>query len=253
MVEEDQTSLVISNKYTVRLAQTEEELQKAQSLRYLVFNIELDEGLEQSHNQQLDIDKYDSQCDHLLVIDHEEDKVIGTYRMQTFDQANEHLGFYTADEFSLWSIPEKMLNQSVEVGRACIHQDHRNGRVLYLLWRGIAKYMQMKSARYLFGCCSLSSTNPKEGWIAMDYLKHNNHMHQELYVDTTPDYHCPESERSPDAWQDVNLPQLFRLYLGLGAKVLSRPALDHAFKTIDFLIVVDINELDAQTRTLFFK
>ena len=253
MVEEDQTSLAISHKYTVRLAQTEEELRQAQSLRYMVFNVELDEGLEQSHNCQLDADDYDSQCDHLLVIDHEEDKVIGTYRMQTFDMANKHRGFYTSDEFCLSTITQTVLEESVEVGRACIHQEHRNGRVLYLLWRGIAKYMLMKSSRYLLGCCSLSSTDPQEGWITMDYLRHNNYTHEEFNIDATPDYHCPESKRSSDAWQEVSLPQLFRLYLDLGAKVLSKPALDRSFKTIDFLILVDIEELDAKTRALFFK
>lgn len=252
MLNEDQT-LITSNKYSVELAKTEYELRQAQSLRYKVFNVELEEGLERSHNHQLDVDKYDAQCDHLLVRERKTDTVIGTYRMQTHAQAQNHHGFYTADEFQMAEIPQEVLKNSVEVGRACIHRDHRNGRVLYLLWRGIAKYMQTYNARYLLGCCSLKSTDPKQGWIMMDYLQHNGHIHSQYRIRATADYNCPPADRQPDAWKRVEPPQLFRLYLDLGAKVLSKPALDKDFKTIDYLIIVDVEELDEQTRALFFK
>lgn len=246
-------SLVISGKYLVELAQSQQEVRKAQSLRYQIFNIELDEGLEASHTRQLDIDKYDPQCDHLLVVDRKTEQVIGTYRMQTYEKAQNHHGFYTEDEFVMDGLPKEILEKAVEVGRACIHQDHRNGRVLYLLWRGIAEYMKQTSTRYLFGCCSLSTTDPEEGWIAMDYLQNNNYLHNLYYLAARPAYICPETDRNPIAWQETSLPQLFRLYLDLGAKVLSEPAIDGEFKTIDFLVLVDTHKLDERTRVLFFK
>lgn len=237
----------------MELAQSDQEVRKAQSLRYQVFNIELDEGLEASHPRQLDIDKYDPQCDHLLVIERKNRQVIGTYRMQTYEKAQRHHGFYTEDEFVMDGLPHEILENAVEVGRACIHQDHRNGRVLYLLWRGIAEYMKRTSSRYLFGCCSLSSTDPKEGWIAMDYLKHYHHLHPKYHLRAKQTYFCPETDRNADDWKEMTLPQLFRLYLNLGAKVLSEPAIDAEFKTIDFLVLVDTQKLDEQTRVLFFK
>lgn len=245
--------LTSSNRYSVRFAETERDLRAAQSLRFRVFNLELGEGLAKSHENQLDADKYDMQCDHLMVLERSSDNVIGTYRMQTYDTARKNHGFYTADEFDLSDLPVEMLNQSVEVGRACIEKEHRNGRVLYLLWRGIAEYMKLTSSRYLFGCCSITSTDPREGWIVMDYLRHNGYLHEKHYIDTTSKYECPESERSENAWQAIRLPQLFRLYIDLGAKTLSKPALDREFKTIDYLIVEDINQLDERSKTLFFR
>lgn len=247
------TELVSSNRYVVRMAETEADLRKAQSLRYQVFNLELGEGLEESHKYKLDIDKYDPQCDHLLVIERDTEEVIGTYRMQTYGTARQHKGFYTADEFMLSELPDHILNDSVEVGRACIHQDHRNGRVLYLLWRGIAEYMKITESRYLFGCCSITSTDPEEGWVVMDYLREEGLMHDQYQLETTPEFHCPQKERDEQAWKEVTLPQLFRLYIDVGAKVLSKPALDKDFKTIDFLILVDIQQLDERTRALFLK
>lgn len=245
--------LISSNRYKVRFAESEDDLRAAQSLRFQVFNLELGEGLQKSYKNERDADKYDQQCNHLLVLERDTDKVIGTYRMQTYDTARKHHGFYTSDEFNISAISEKILNKSVEVGRACIAKEHRNGRVLYLLWRGIAEFMKLTSSRYLFGCCSITSTDPKDGWIVMDYLRHNGHVHDQYYLDTTSQYDCPEVEREDEAWQNVKLPQLFRLYIDLGAKTLSKPALDSNFKTIDYLIIVDIKKLDERSKALFLK
>ncbi len=87
----------------------------------------------------------------------------------------------------------------------------------------------------------------------MDYLRHNDHLHGDYHLDTTSKFECPKVERDEDAWQNVKLPQLFRLYIDLGAKTLSKPALDNEFKTIDYLIIVDIKQLDERSKTLFFK
>ena len=48
------------------------------------------------------------------------------------------------------------------------------------------------------------------------------------------------------------LPKLFSLYLRYGAKVCGEPALDRFFKTIDYLVLLDLADLDAQSRRIFF-
>lgn len=253
MAFEQSETLLISNRYIVRLAENGRDIKKAQALRYRVFNVELGEGLSSSEDMQLDADKYDNQCDHLLVINREDDAIIGTYRMQTYRMASENEGLYTSDEFDLSKIPKNKLKLSVEVGRACIEQEHRNGRVLYLLWRGLAKYLKLKGSRYLFGCCSITSQDPREAWIVMDYLKQNNYLHDKFLIDTKEKYDCEYVERDSKAWKSISLPQLFRLYMSLGAKVLSKPALDKDFKTIDYLVMLDIEKLDERSRMLFFQ
>ena len=245
--------LLSTNRYELRLARSEAELRAAQSLRYRVFNLELGEGLEESHEYGLDIDRYDMQCDHLIVIEQQSDRVIGTYRLQTYQKAEKCHGLYTSDEFDLTTLPSDILKKAVEVGRACIEKQHRNGRVLYLLWRGIAKYIQMTDSRYLLGCCSVKSIDPQEGWIVWDYLQHNDLIHPSIEVSTKTNYVCPKTTRKSVAWKQVSLPELFNLYIDLGAKVLSKPALDSNFKTIDFLILVDIQNLDDRSRALFFR
>lgn len=246
-------NLITSNKYNVRFAQNEEDVKAAQHLRFKVFNLELGEGLSSSYEQQLDVDDFDNQCHHLLVIEKGQGDVIGTYRMQTYRMAQKGKGLYTSEEFDLSSIPGEILDKSIEVGRACIAKEHRNGRVLYLLWRGLAEYMSKMKSRYLFGCCSITSQDPAEGWQVMKYLKQKNHLHPDVMVDTTEPFKCKKVEDGKTEWEGSELPQLFRLYMDLGAKVCSPPAIDRNFKTIDYLVLLDVEKLDERTKLLFFK
>jgi putative hemolysin len=244
---------ISSRKYTVKLASCREQIEEALRLRFDVFNIELGEGLDHSYQSQMDEDEFDQQFHHLLVIDNESGKVIGTYRMQTSEMAERGHGFYTQSEFDISMFPEKVLNNAVELGRACIHRDHRNGRVLFLLWRGLAEYTQLTGKKYLFGCCSLTSQDPIEGLQAYRMLQDGGYLHPEYSIKVQPEYVCEVLADHDYKVADISIPQLFRLYLEQNSKVCSLPALDRKFKTIDFLILLDVNDLPEQSRALFFK
>lgn len=247
-------NIISNNRYIVRFAQGISDVQAAQRLRFNVFNAELGEGLDDSHYQQLDSDKYDAQCHHLLVIHREDERVIGTYRMQPYDMACSKAGLYSAEEFNLCTIPRHILKQSVEVGRACIEKEHRNGRVLYLLWRGIAQYLNYMKARYLLGCCSITSQSEQEGWLVMKYLREHELLHNQIMVSIMPAYQCRSMQEAVHSQRKTEgLPQLFRLYMDLGARVCSPPAIDRAFKTIDYLVILDVENLDERTKILFFN
>jgi putative hemolysin len=239
-------------RYEVRFVQNAEELDAVLKLRFNIFNLELDEGLESSFLTQRDQDEFDRTCHHLIVVDRKNGEVIGTYRMQTDEMASAAHGFYSAGEFDLTRLPDEVAKSSVEVGRACIAAAHRNGRVLFLLWRGLAIYMILTRKRYLFGCCSLTSQNPVEGKQAMNYLQASGHVHPELQV--LPQPHClcyPDDFVAPENLR-VKIPRLFRIYLEYGAKVCGPPAIDRHFKTIDYLVMLDIATLDQRTFRMFF-
>lgn len=245
--------LIPGHKYSVKIAETRGQVEEALRLRFDVFNIELGEGLTTSFDREMDEDEYDAQCDHLIVVENETDKIIGTYRMQDSAMATAGNGFYTLSEFNLQEFPNDILDNAVELGRACIHRDHRSGRVLYLLWRGLAKYLQISEKRYLFGCCSLTSQSPEEGQAVYRVLKSKGYLHSEFNISVQPEFECLSLVGKSDFSEEVKLPQLFRLYLDIGTKVCSEPALDHTFKTIDFLILLDIESLSDQSKALFFR
>ena len=125
--------------YATRLARDAGEIRAAQALRFEVFNVELNEGLEQSFATGLDEDPFDAVCDHLIVEHLPSQNIVGTYRLQTGANAANHLGYYSAQEFE-FQVFESLRNEIVELGRACVHIKHRNLVVLGLLWKGIAGY-----------------------------------------------------------------------------------------------------------------
>jgi len=220
--------------YRVRLASSPAELRAAQALRFEVFNLELDEGLVQSYDTGLDADPYDEICDHLLVTDAEDDSVVGTYRLQTGVRAQEGLGYYSEREFAFAPF-EAARSQVLELGRACIHQGHRNFAVLNLLWKGIATYAQAHGVRYLLGCSSLTSQDEAGGLAAFRHLAPNL---------APPDWQTePKAAfvcHGAAAAAAPRIPRLLAAYLALGARICGAPAIDREFRTIDFLTWLDI-------------
>src|SRR5882672_666263 len=209
---------IADGKYEVRLAQTAAEIDAALKLRFEVFNLELEEGLDSSFQTGRDRDEFDATCHHLIAKDLSNGRVIGTYRLRTIEQAASAEGFYSNAEFDLHQLPVSVLNQSVELGRACIAQSHRNRQVLFLLWKALALYVATERKRFLFGCCSLTSQDAWEGNQLLRQLTDGGHLHQTLFVPVQPAYECGADDSEEPGLGQVKLPKLFSTYLGIGAK-----------------------------------
>jgi putative hemolysin len=177
-------------RYRLRLAETAADREAACRLRFKVFNIELGEGLESSYHTGLDVDRFDTVCEHLLVEDKTNRRVVGTYRMQSGSTAARHLGYYSGQEFCL--APYEPLRPGIlELGRASIDREHRTPEVLMLLWRGIARYATDMGLRYLLGCSSLNSNDPAEGWQMYRQLE-NFRVPREFETMPTAAYALPD-------------------------------------------------------------
>ena len=245
-------------RYRARFAASEADLDAILRLRFEVFNLELGEGFEASFETGRDEDAFDRTCHHLLVEDTARDGlVVGTYRMQTNEMATDG-GFYSAGEFDLSNLPPDVLAQAVEVGRACISREHRNRQILFLLWKGLARYMTSNHKRYLFGCCSLTSQDPCEGTAALAHLRREGFLHPTVLLPPRPGFECACSEAAhtgaePAEPAPYDLPLLFKTYLRYGALVCGPPAIDRDFKTIDFLVLFDVRAMEPRTYNLFFE
>ncbi len=237
--------------YVLSFAQTEHALRRAQLLRFNVFNLELGEGLSESYVLGRDEDEFDATCHHLIITHTPSNDVIGTYRLQIAEMAAQGHGFYSNTEFDLSTLPPEVLNGAVELGRACIAKDHRVPQVLFLLWQGIAIYMMAFNKDYLFGCCSLTSQDPHEGKQVMTILHAQNAIHPNLHVLPRPEFECYPPCFQLDRPNDAKVPKLFRAYLRMGAKVLGPPAIDQQFKTIDYLVLFDRNNMSADAQKFF--
>ncbi len=231
-----------------RLALTEEERMAAYRLRFLVFNLEMNEGLDSAYADGYDRDHFDDVCDHLIVEDRRTNAVVGTYRMQMGNVAGQYFGYYSEQEFCFTPY-ELMRSQIVELGRACIHRDYRSSDVLHLLWRGIARYALVNGARYMMGCCSLTSQDPEMGHAVYETLQ-GFMVTPELRTVATKQYALPGATVT---MPNVQAPKLLRAYLTIGAKICSGPAIDRLFKTIDFLTLLDLQGLHPRVAKRFLE
>jgi putative hemolysin len=238
--------LAQSSAYEVALATTLDEVRACQRLRYTVFNAELGEGLDSSHALGLDRDRFDVICDHLLVRETESGEVVGTYRMQTGYRAKGNAGYYS-EEFFEFAPYEKLRSQMLELGRACVHREHRDSVVLMLLWKGIFRYALKTGARYLVGCSSLTSQDPADGAALFETLRPTHLIRDDLQTMPHGSHALPSAETA--GFGAVQAPRLLRTYLELSAKICGPPAIDREFKTIDFLTLLDLDEIPARMRT----
>ena len=241
--------LVVSSPihYETRLARSTDDVRAAQSLRFQVFNLELNEGLEQSYATGLDEDPFDAVCAHLIVEHLPSATIVGTYRLQTGRNAASYRGYYCAQEFEFQAF-EPFREEMIELGRACVHPQHRNLVVLGLLWKGIADYARRHGGRYLFGCSSIISQDPAVGASAYAELCRRHLAQPHWRTHPLAAYDCSLNQL---AGEPVKIPKLLRAYLTLGAKICGPPALDREFKTIDFLTLLDLETMPVLVRQKF--
>jgi putative hemolysin len=167
--------------------------------------------------------------------------------MQSGLTAAAGFGYYSAQEFD-FSPYECIRDQVLELGRASIDREHRSSEVLTLLWRGIARYAKHYGLRYLIGCSSLNSTDPVAGWSLYQALG-SQLVSSEYFTVPTAAYALPSCKC--DAAVPVKLPKLLRTYLGVGARICGPPAWDRAFGTIDFLTLLDLEQIAPAARSRF--
>jgi putative hemolysin len=236
-----------SGSYILKTATGHDELVASFRLRHEVFFQEF-QGIEVPG---LDVDQFDSHFDHLIIVHKESNKVIGTYRLScsSYSQLS-----YTEQEFVLDEI-YKLKGPQIELGRACIHKDHRKGSsVISLLWRGIIEYMNISGSQTLFGCSSVKINNPRDAALLYQSLIEQNLVMDKNLATPTSSYTMNDfdlwsvvfskglsTEESLEA-QEL-MPALLKSYLKLGAKVASVPAFDKDFDCIDLLTVLKKEEL----------
>ncbi|SMQ20913.1 ornithine-acyl[acyl carrier protein] N-acyltransferase [Streptomyces sp. Ag82_O1-12] len=227
-------------RYTVTLARDEEDVRAAQRLRHDVFAGEMG-ALLAGPQPGLDVDSFDAYCDHLLVREETTGQVVGTYRLLPPERAAVAGRLYSEGEFDLTAL-DGIRPQLVEVGRSCVHPDHRDGAVISLIWAGIARYMVDRGHEWLAGCCSVpladGGTLASATW---DRVSDKHLAPQEFRVRPllpwTP---------GPAPAARVELPALLRGYLRLGAWVCGAPAHDPDFGVADLYVLLPMSRVNAR-------
>ena len=235
---------------TVSWARHLDDVRAAQRLRFDVFAGEMGARLSTSIDGH-DIDLFDDFCEHLLVRDEATQQVIGTYRVLTPAQARRIGSTYSDTEFDLTRLRD-LRERMVELGRSCVHRDHRQGGVILALWGALAGFMHRNKLDTMIGCASIPMSHDgiNSGNAAASIWRQLSATHMApIQYQVQPRLPLPVERL--DGQLDVEPPALIRGYLRLGAKVLGAPAWDPDFNTADLPMLMRIADLPPRYRKHF--
>lgn len=228
---------------SVRWARHLDDVRAAQRLRHAVFADEMGARL-RSPLVGHDIDLFDDYCEHLLVTTADTDEVVGTYRVLTPAQARRVGSTYTDTEFDLTRL-RQVRERMVELGRSCVHRDHRTGGVILTLWSALGAFMQRNGLDVMIGCASVPMH--LDGRYAAG-------LWQRLCTDALAPIDWQVRPRLPlpldriDPAAGVEAPALVKGYLRLGAKLMGPPAWDPDFNVADLPMVMRLQDLAPRYR-----
>ena len=241
-------SLSSSPRYTLLLTTDPDDIAEVQRLRYHVFSTEPGFGLHNDHG--MDADPFDEHCDHLIVREELTGDIVGCYRMLPPPGAAAAGGLYTATEFDISAL-DGLRPSLVEMGRAVVREDHRNGAVVLMMWTGILAYLDRCGYDYVTGCVSVPVLGEGDGEPGRrirgvrDFVRSRHAAPPEFTV--RPYRPVIIGGRGLDEIAPPErpaIPPLMRGYLRLGAKVCGDPAHDPEFGVGDFPALLDKRTAD---------
>jgi putative hemolysin len=246
-LESDLDELASDVRYAVRIARNAGEVRSALRLRNEVFKREI--GISEGDSSELELDEFDFRSKHLLAIDKVTAETIGTYRINSIESIDDIGALCSATEFNVENLPSDVILNGAEIGRACISARRRGSKALFLLWKGLARYLVANKKRFVFGCCSIFTKDPDVGVAAHHKLVSRNAIHPVYAVPPRKD--VIDIDRKASA--DIELPHLFEMYLRLGAKVCGPPMYDAAFGSVDFFVLFDLEQMSDRYRRKFLQ
>ena len=225
----------------VGLASCETEILEAQKLRYRVFAEEMGARLN-TRTPGVDRDIYDPFCEHLIVRDEDQGKIVGTYRILSPQAARRVGGYYSENEFDLTRL-QHLRGRLVEIGRSCIDADYRSGAVITLLWSGLARYMQESGYDYFVGCASISMADGGHTAASLYNRLKETHL-APLEYRVFPRAALPLARLNGSL--EVDAPPLIKGYLRAGAWICGEPAWDPDFNTADLPILMPMTRVSGK-------
>lgn len=228
--------------YRVRLAMDAEDVIAAQRLRYLAFI--RDTGAA-PRDDALDSDRFDETCAHVLI--EKDGALVCCFRLMPFANGREIGRSYSAQYYNLGALAD-FPAPMVEMGRFCVHPDHRTPHVLRVAWQAMTRYVDSKGIEMLFGCSSFEGADAEAHADALALLR-ARHLAPRRWL---PLPKAPKIFRfgallrreKPDPKRGMmRMPPLLRGYLSLGGWVSDHAVIDEDLNTLHVFTGVEINNV----------
>jgi len=232
------------SRYIIRTIQTRAELESVLQFRYDIFHREFQKKI---FPFGIDWENLDPIADHLIIEDKHSKKIVGTYRLisTSFSRALYSNTEFDLDEFLL--VPGIKL----ELSRACIHRNYRNGTVISLLWRGVCEYISAIKAQYVIGCSSVNTLDGKEVARMTVSISKKRATLEGITILPREAYLRRNKLHLVNQTKVETLPPLLQVYLKAGAKVSLHPAWDYQFNCVDFFTVLKVADMKSSFKNKY--
>lgn len=238
-------------RYQARLAASAEDIRKAQRLRWLCFVARVaahDDG------SQHDRDHLDQECQHMLVEDTQTGQLVCCFRLLHLPNGKDIGRSYSAQFYNLAALQD-FDGPMVEIGRFCVHPEHRDPDIIRVAWGAITRYVDQAEVGMLFGCSSFMGTEPEQHAEAFAMLR-ERHLAPRRWL---PRVKAPNvfrfarklRLRKPDPrLAMMAMPPLLRSYLALGGWVSDHAVVDPQLKTMHVFTGVEIRAIPPARKRL---
>lgn len=213
------------------------------NLRFNVFFNEFSTKKFKSPLFPYDLEHHDFYCDHLIVKDKMENKVVACYRLLSSSNRENFSQYYSQSEFHLNDFLENN-DTKLELGRACVHKDYRNGMIISLLWKGLLAYAKASGAKYLFGCSSFTRKEFPGISHFLHSLESQQQVIQDFKIQSKNEKKVSEVLSMVPQINDLKIVNsLLGMYLLGGAKMSTSLAYDEEMDCMDIFTLLNLKNL----------
>jgi len=226
------------DRYRARFASSQREVLAAQALRYQCFNL--------LNKVELDVDDFDTICQHVLIENLETNKLICCYRILNFDNGKNISSSYSAQFYDLKSI-ESYSKPMIEVGRFCIDPEVNDPSVVLTAWAALAQIVAQSRTELLFGCSSFEGIDKRKYVDSFALLRERYiaPVHWRPRIKSakvfcySKDLKCKVDKKKAL----INMPPLLKTYLSMGAWVSDHAVVDLNMKTLHLFTGMEISKI----------
>lgn len=239
---------LLKGRFAARFAETDADVQKAQSLRYCAFIQGRETAESDARADGLDADAFDDICKHVLVEDTRSGALVCCFRLLPLHSGAEISRSYSAQYYDLSNLADYE-GPMVEMGRFCIHPHARgDADVLRVAWSAMTDYVDQNDVDLLFGCSSFEGTQADLYMDAFALLK-ERHLAPKRWL---PRVKAPSVFRfaarlrlkKPNLKSAMKgMPPLLRTYLVMGGWVSDHAVVDNDLNTLHVFTGLEIKSV----------
>ena len=232
-------------KYAARLAENLQDVQSAQKLRCLAFNMRSENGLDQ--------DRFDDICAHMLIEEVATGALVCCFRLLHLNGGSDIEKSYSAQFYELSAL-QSFDGKLVEMGRFCIHPQNQDPDILRVAWGALTQFVDAQKVDFLFGCTSFRGTDTKAYLDAFAMLR-DKHLAPKRWLPRVkaPDVFkfAARLRRQPDVRLAMrHMPPLLRSYLLMGGWVSDHAVVDKHMNTLHVFTGVEVGQIPPARKRL---